>query len=98
MALDVEGVVDCGVGRKIPLRRSSRFETLYSSFPLSDWQVRILDSVVLPSTNVIAPGKAQILQSSTIRWQFVCDNGIRDKPMLVQQSAHQFERRLLVSA
>ena len=98
MALDVEGVVDGGVGREKPLRRSSRFETLHSSFPLSDWQVRILGSVVLPATKIMALGKAQILQSSTVRWQFVCDNGNRDKALLSQQFAHQFERRLLVSA
>ena len=98
MALDVEGVVDGGVGREKPLRRSSQFETLHASFPLSDWQVRVLCSVVLPATTVMEPGKAQILQSSTIRWQFVCDNGIWDKTLLLQQSAHQFERRFLVSA
>ena len=27
-------------------------------------------------------GKAQVLQSSTIRWQFVCDEGIWDKTLL----------------
>ena len=71
---------------------------LHASFPLSDWQVRILCSVVLPATKVMAPGKAQIFQSSTIRWQFICDNGIWGKIMFFQQPAHQFERRLLVSA
>ena len=44
--------------------------------------MRVLCSVVLPATKVMAPGKAQILQSSTIRWQFVCDNGIWDKTLL----------------
>ncbi len=46
----------------------------------------------------MAPGKARILQSSIIRWQFICDNGVWDKTLLFQQSAHQFERCLLVAA
>ena len=79
MTLDVEGVADGGVGGEKPLRRSSRFETLHSSFALSDRQVRILGPVVLPATKIRVPGKAQILQSGTVRWQFVCDNGNRDK-------------------
>ena len=89
MALDVEGIVDGGVGREKPL---------HASFPLSDWQMRVLCSVVLPATKVMAPGKAQIFQSSTIRWQFVCDEVIWDKTFLFQQPAHQFERSLLVPA
>ena len=84
MALGAEGVVDGGVGREKPLHLSSRFETLYSSLPLSDWQVRILGSIVLPATKIMVPGKAQNIQSRTIRWQFVCDNGIWDKPLLIQ--------------
>ena len=60
MALDVESVVNGGVGREKPLRGSSRFETLHSSFPLSDWQVRILGPVVLPATKIMMPGEAQI--------------------------------------
>ena len=59
--------------------------------------MRILGSFVLPATKIMVPGKAQILQSSTVRWQFVCDEGIWDKTLLFQQSTHQFERRLLVS-
>ena len=46
----------------------------------------------------MVPGEAQSLQSSAIRWQFVSDEGIWDKALLFQQSAQQFERRLLVSA
>ena len=44
----------------------------------------------------MVPDKAQILQSSTIRWQFVCDEGIWDKALLFQQFAYHLERCLLV--
>ena len=39
----------------------------------------------------MVPDKAQILQSSTIRWQFVCDEGIWDKALLFQQLAYHLE-------
>ena len=42
----------------------------------------------------MVPGKARILEGSTIRWQFVCDNGIWDKVLLFSQ----FGLLLLVSA
>jgi len=59
--------------------------------------MRILRPVVLPATKIMVPGKAQILQSSTIRWQFVGDEGIRDEALFLQQFAHQFERCFLIS-
>ena len=78
MALAVEGVFEGAVGREKPL---------HSSFLLSDRQVLI----VLPAAEIIVPGRARILQSSTMRWQFVRDEGIRDKTLLFQ-----FEPCLLV--
>ena len=53
--------------------------------------MRILGPVVLPATKIMVLGKAQILQSSTLRWQFVCDEDIGDKALSFQQLAHQLE-------
>ncbi len=41
--------------------------------------------------------QAEITQSSTVRWQFVSDDGIRNEALFLQQFAHQFERYPLVS-
>ena len=42
-------------------------------------------------------GEAQIIQSSTVRWQFVGDEGIGDEALFLQQFAHQFQRCFLIS-
>jgi hypothetical protein len=60
--------------------------------------MRILGSIVLSATKIMVFGKLYLLQCSTVRWQFVGDEGIRDKALFLQQIAHQFERSLLVSA
>ncbi len=97
MTLDVEGVVDGGVGKEKSLRGSSRFKTLHSSFALSNRQVRIFRPVVLPAAKIMVLGKSQLLQGSAVRWQFVGDEGIRNKALLFQQFAHQLQRCFLVS-
>jgi len=97
MALDVEDVVDGGVGRKKSLGRSSRTETLHPSFALRNRKMRIFCPVILPTTKIMVPGKAQILQDSTIRWKFVGDEGIGDEALCLQQFAYQFQRGIFVS-
>jgi hypothetical protein len=47
MALDIEGVVDGGVGGEKSLRGSLRFEPLHFSLSLPERQMRILRPVVL---------------------------------------------------
>ena len=58
----------------------------------------ILGSIVLPATEIMSLRQAKITQRSTVRWQFVGDEGIRDEALFLQQFAHQFERCLLVAA
>jgi hypothetical protein len=47
MTLNIEGVVDSGVGGKKPLGRTLRFEQLLLSFTASDLQMRILGAIVV---------------------------------------------------
>ncbi len=60
--------------------------------------MRILSAIVLPATEIMPLRQAEIIQSGTVRWQFVSDEGIRDEALFLQQFAHEFERGLLVSA
>jgi hypothetical protein len=60
--------------------------------------MRILRPVILPATKIMLLGKAQIIQSSTVRWQFAGDEGIKDKALFLQQFANQFECCCFVSA
>ena len=48
MTLDVEDVVDGGVGGEEPLSRALRFELLLFPLPSPDRQVGIFNPVVLP--------------------------------------------------
>ena len=73
MTLDVEGVVDGGVGREKSLRGSSRFKTLHSSFALSNRQVRILCTIVAPSAGDVFFRHVKITQCSTVGWEFIGD-------------------------
>ncbi len=59
--------------------------------------MRILGAIVFPGTEIMLLRQAEIAQRSTVRWQFVGDEGIRDEALFLQQFAHRFQRRLLVS-
>ena len=58
----------------------------------------ILRPVVLPATKIMLLRQAEIVQGSTVRWQFVGDEGIRDEALFLEQFAHQLQGGLLVSA
>jgi len=58
--------------------------------------MRILRSIVAPSTAVMATCEAKISGCSSIRAQVIGDQLIRDKGVFLQKLAHQFQRRLLV--
>jgi hypothetical protein len=54
MALNVERIVDGGVRRQEPLRRSGRFETLHLPLASSHRQMRIFGPIVLPQALLMA--------------------------------------------
>jgi hypothetical protein len=58
--------------------------------------MRILRSVVAPSTAVMAACDAEIAGCSSIRSKVIRDQLVRDKAVFPQQLAHQFQRCPLV--
>ena len=60
MALDVESVVDGGVGREEFLRRASALETLHLVLPPSGGLMRILGPIVFPSPALMQLFDAEI--------------------------------------
>jgi hypothetical protein len=54
MALNIERVMDDGVNRQEPLRRSGRFETLHLPLASSHRQMRILGPIVFPQALLMA--------------------------------------------
>jgi hypothetical protein len=60
MALDVESVVNGGVGREEFLRRASALETLHLALPPSGRLMRIFGTIVLPSPALMQAFDAEI--------------------------------------
>src|ERR1700730_14960094 len=55
--------------------------------------MRILRSIVAPSTAFMAVRDSEMTGCSSIRSQIICDELVWDKAIFLQQLAHQFERR-----
>src|SRR5271157_4373781 len=60
--------------------------------------MRILRSIVAPSTKLMAFGKSKLTGCSPIRTQVIGDELVWDKAVFLQKLAHQFERRPLVAS
>ena len=60
--------------------------------------MRILRSIVAPSTAFVAFCDPKIPGCSTIRSEVICDQLVGDKAIFLQKLAHQFERRPLVAS
>src|SRR5271157_4623676 len=58
--------------------------------------MRILRSIVAPSTALMAFGKSKLTGCSPIRTQVIGDELVWDKAVFLQKLAHQFERRPLI--
>jgi hypothetical protein len=69
MALDVEGVVGCGMHREKSLRGSHALEPLHLPFPSSGRLMRILRSIVAPSTAFMAVRDSEMTGCSPVRAQ-----------------------------
>src|SRR3984893_14549652 len=96
MALDVEGVIGGCVGGEKSLRGSHALEPLHLPLPSSDWLMRILRSIVAPSATLLPFCDSKMTGCGGIRSQIICDELVWDKAILLQQLAHQFERRPFV--
>jgi hypothetical protein len=60
--------------------------------------MRILRSIVTPSTAFMAFSDSKITGCSSIRSEIICDELVGDKAIFLQQLAHQFGRRPLVAS
>jgi hypothetical protein len=78
------------------LRGSHALEPLHLPLPSSGRLMRILRSIVAPSTAFMAFCDSKVIRCSPIRSQVICDELVWDKAIFLQQLAHQFERRPLV--
>ena len=60
--------------------------------------MRILRSIVAPSTTLMAFCDSKVIRCSPIRSQVICDELVWDKAVFLQKLAHQIERRPLVAS
>jgi hypothetical protein len=58
--------------------------------------MRILGSIVAPSTTLMSSCDSEITGSGSIRSQIVRDKLVWDKAILLQELAHEFQRGTLV--
>ena len=97
MALDVEGILCCCMHWEESLRGSHALETLHLALPSSSWLMRILRSIVAPSTAFMTFCDPKMTGCSSIRSEIIRDELVWDKAIFLQQLAHQFERDPFVS-
>src|SRR5271166_5702184 len=97
MALDVEGVVDGSVCGKEISGRTRALEPLHLALPPSRRLMRILSSIVLPSPTLMVAFDPKIPDRGAVWSQVVGDQSLRNKGILPQELAHQFQRGVLVS-
>src|SRR5208282_5648592 len=79
------------------LRRAGALEPLHLALPPPRRLMRILSSIVLPSPALMPPFDPDLPDRGAIRSQVVGDQSLRNEGILLQELAHQFQRRLLVS-
>jgi hypothetical protein len=73
MALDVEGVMNCCMKGKKSLRGPYALEPLYLALPSLGRLMRILHSIVAPSTTLVALRDPEIVGYGGIRSDVICD-------------------------
>src|SRR5208282_5373243 len=98
MTLDVEGILCCCLHREKSLRGSHALEPLHLPLPSSGRLMRILRSIVAPSTAFVASCDSKCTGCSPIRSKVIRDELVWDKAIFLQKLAHQFERRPLVAS
>ena len=97
MALDVEGVVDCGVSGEEPLGGGLGFEPLLLAFSSSDREMGVLNAVVFPQpTRPVQMPKIQLIKGHAVRRQTVGRDHLRLYRLIMQQASEKPQRRLCV--
>ena len=91
VALDIEVIVDGGMGSKEPLRRSRRSESAPLAFSAARRLVRNFCAVVRPSAGHMTASQVKIAQSRTVGAKPIGDDGVRQVSLPFQQPAHELE-------
>ena len=95
MTLQIEGVVDCGVGGDEALTLG--LETLHLALASSDRKVRVFNPVVLAqSARTVSVPTAKNLQCRFVRSKAIGDNFVRYALLVLEQLPEQFQRSNLV--
>ena len=93
MALKVESVVDGGVHAEKTLGGASRLEPLHFALSPSHRLMRVFGSIVLPQPLLMRAGQSQTPECRSVRAQFVGDQQLGCEALLLEQLAHQPQRR-----
>ena len=78
------------------MRGSHALEPLHLAFSSAGRLMRILGSVVAPSTPLVALRDPQFTGCSPIRSEIIRDEPVWDKAVFLQKLAHEFQRRPFV--
>jgi len=97
VALKVEGVVNGGVHAEEALGGSSRLEPLQLAFASSDCLMRVFRPIVVSQPLVMRTGKSKTPERRGVGAQFVGDQQFRRDTLLLEQLAHQPQRRPTVA-
>lgn len=90
MSLDVEGVVDRGVGGEEPLGGGLALEALLLPLSSSDWQMGVLHPIILPQpARSVEIAKAEIVQGGHIGSQAIGHNRLRPHRLVAKQPLQQ---------
>ena len=86
MALDIEGILDGGVGGEKPLGRTLRFKPLLFSLTAPDRQMRILGTIVFSQpAGAVTIGTAELARRGAIGRQAVSDDCLRMDALALQR-------------
>ena len=92
VALEVEGIVDRGMGGDETLSLALGLEPLHLPFASSDREMRVLRPVVVAQSPwIVAIEAAQCPERRRVRFQPVGDKAVRRKTLVLQQFPEQFQ-------
>ncbi len=97
MALDVEDIMDGGVGREKSQSRSGALEALHLALAPSGRLMRILGAIVRPPVGPMTSFDAEFSSGCGVRREFVGRHPFGDEAIFLQKLAHKFRRSRLVS-
>src|SRR6266436_300444 len=93
MALKVEGIMDGGMHAEKALGGSCRFEPLHFALSASHYLMRVLRPIVASKPLLMRAGQPQMPECRAVGAQLVSDEQSRRKALLLEQLAHQPQRR-----